>query len=399
MAVIRRKDSNGRVLQSGESQRKDGIYQYRYTYGGKRETVYAPNLNELRQKEKEIQALLDAGINYAAGTIDTIELVAKYINLRQGVRYSTRVGYQFVSNILKRETFCRKPIRDILASEAKAWMKKLFYEDGYGYSTLCAIKGIIAPAFRMAYEEDVIKKNPFDFDLSGVVPNNAKPRQALTDQELIDWLDFVKNDSTYRKYYDEFIVLLGTGLRVSEFCGLTLQDIDFDEMRIKVERQLARTRSGKFYVEKPKTKNGVRYIPMSPEVCESMQNIVQQRYSGGPEIIIDGVVGFLLLDRSHRPKVALHIENELRWCMKKYQKRYPNKKLPKITPHVLRHTFCTNMARNGMAIKNLQYLMGHSDVGTTLNIYTHSRYEDAAKEMLNIRVIDTDTKQNERRTG
>ena len=399
MAVIRRKDSNGRVLQSGESQRKDGIYQYRYTYGGKRETVYAPNLNELRQKEKEIQALLDAGINYAAGTIDTIELVAKYINLRQGVRYSTRVGYQFVSNILKRETFCRKPIRDILASEAKAWMKKLFYEDGYGYSTLCAIKGIIAPAFRMAYEEDVIKKNPFDFDLSGVVPNNAKPRQALTDQELIDWLDFVKNDSTYRKYYDEFIVLLGTGLRVSEFCGLTLQDIDFDEMRIKVERQLARTRSGKFYVEKPKTKNGVRYIPMSPEVCESMQNIVQQRYSGGPEIIIDGVVGFLLLDRSHRPKVALHIENERRWCMKKYQKRYPNKKLPQITPHVLRHTFCTNMARNGMAIKNLQYLMGHSDVGTTLNIYTHSRYEDAAKEMLNIRVIDTDTKQNERRTG
>ena len=399
MAVIRRKDSNGRVLQSGESQRKDGIYQYRYTYGGKRETVYAPNLNELRQKEKEIQALLGAGINYAAGTIDTIELVAKYINLRQGVRYSTRVGYQFVSNILKRETFCRKPIRDILASEAKAWMKKLFYEDGYGYNTLTAIKGVVAPAFRMAYEEDVIKRNPFDFDLTVVVPNNAKPRQALTDQQLTDWLNFVKNDTTYRKYYDEFIVLLGTGLRVSEFCGLTLQDIDFDEMRIKVERQLARTRSGKFYVEKPKTKNGVRYIPMSPEVCESMRNIVQQRYSGGPEILIDGVVGFLLLDRSHRPKVALHIENELRWCMKKYQKRYPNKKLPKITPHVLRHTFCTNMARNGMAIKNLQYLMGHSDVGTTLNIYTHSRYEDAAKEMLNIRVIDTDTKQNERRTG
>ena len=399
MAVIRRKDSNGRVLQSGESQRKDGIYQYRYIYGGKRETVYAPNLNELRQKEKEIQALLNAGINYAAGTIDTIELVAKYISLRQGVRYSTRVGYQFVSNILKRETFCRKPIRDILASEAKAWMKKLFYEDGYGYNTLTAIKGVVAPAFRMAYEEDVIKRNPFDFDLTVVVPNNARPRQALTDQELTDWLDFVKNDTTYRKYYDEFIVLLGTGLRVSEFCGLTLQDIDFHTKRIRVERQLARTRSGKFYVEKPKTKNGVRYIPMSPEVCESMQNIVQQRYSGGPEILIDGVVGFLLLDRSHRPKVALHIENELRWCMKKYQKRYPNKKLPRITPHVLRHTFCTNMARNGMAIKNLQYLMGHSDVGTTLNIYTHSRYEDAAKEMLNIRVIDTDTKQIERRTG
>lgn len=399
MAVVRRKDKKGRVLLSGESQRKDGTYQYRYTYGGKRETVYANNLNELRQKEKDIQELLDAGLNYAAGTIDIIGLVAKYVNLRQGVRYSTRIGYQFVSNILQREIFCRKPIRDILTSEAKAWMKKLFYEDGYGYSTLTAIKGVVAPAFKMAYEEDIIKKNPFDFDLSGVVPNNAKPRQALTDEELTDWLDFVKNDSTYRKYYDEFIVLLGTGLRVSEFCGLTLQDIDFHAKRIKVERQLARTRSGKYYVEKPKTKNGVRYVPMSTEVYESMRNIVQQRYSDGPEIIIDGVVGFLLLDRNHRPKVALHLENELRWCMKKYQKRNPNKKLPTITPHVLRHTFCTNMARSGMAVKNLQYLMGHSDVGTTLNIYTHARYEDAAKEMLNISVVDTNTEQKKRKIG
>ncbi|WP_300260076.1 site-specific integrase [uncultured Cloacibacillus sp.] len=399
MVVVRRKDKKGRVLLSGESQRKDGTYQYRYTYGGKRETVYANNLNELRQKEKDIQELLDAGLNYAAGMIDTIGLVAKYVNLRQGVRYSTRIGYQFVSNILERESFCRKPIRDILTSEAKAWMKKLFYEDGYGYSTLTAIKGVVSPAYRMAYEEDIIKKNPFDFDLSGVVPNNAKPRQALTDEELTDWLDFVKNDSTYRKYYDEFIVLLGTGLRVSEFCGLTLQDVDFHARRIWVERQLARTRSGKYYVEKPKTKNGVRYIPMSTEVYESMQNIVQQRYSGGPEIIIDGVVGFLLLDQNHRPKVALHIENELRWCMKKYQKQNPNKKLPTITPHVLRHTFCTNMARSGMAVKNLQYLMGHSDVGTTLNIYTHSRYEDVAKEMLNINVVDTNTEQKKRKIG
>ena len=96
---------------------------------------------------------------------------------------------------------------------------------------------------------------------------------------------------------------------------------------------------------------------------------------------------------------TIDIENELQWCMKKYQKRNPNKKLPTITPHVLRHTFCTNMARSGMAVKNLQYLMGHSDVGTTLNIYTHSRYEDAAKEMLNISVVDTNTEQKKRKIG
>ena len=53
-----------------------------------------------------------------------------------------------------------------------------------------------------------------------------------------------------------------------------------------------------------------------------------------------------------------------------------------MTPHILRHTFCTNMANRGMAVKNLQYIMGHSNVGTTLNIYTHSGYNEAAKDML-----------------
>ena len=399
MAVIRRKDSRGRVLHDGESERKDGVYQYRYTHNGKRHTIYAANLTALREKEKEIQDRLNSGVDYASGAISTLELVQKCVDLKQGARYTTRVSYDFALKRMKNEEFCQIPIREVLTSTAKEWIQKLYYEDGYSYNTVVNIKGIVNLAYQMAYEEDVIRKNPFSFRLRGLIPNNTKQKEALTEEEMAKWLNFLKNDANYCQYHDEMVVLAGTGLRISEFCGLTLQDIDFDEMRIKVERQLARTRSGKFYVEKPKTKNGVRYIPMSPEVCESMRNIVQQRYSGGPEIIIDGVVGFLLLDRSHRPKVALHIENELRWCMKKYQKRYPNKKLPKITPHVLRHTFCTNMARNGMAIKNLQYLMGHSDVGTTLNIYTHSRYEDAAKEMLNIRVIDTDTKQNERRTG
>lgn len=395
----RRKDRKGRVLQDGESQRKDGVYQYRYTYNGKRETIYASNLDELRKKKKKIQELLDAGVNYTDGKINTVDLVIKYTNLKQGVRYSTQVGYNFVLNILKREAFCQRPIREILTSEAKEWLKKLYYDDGYGYSTLTTIKGVVAPAFRMAFEEDVIKKNPFDFELTGVVPNNSKARKALTDDELRDWLSFVKNDNIYYKYYDEFIVLLGTGLRVSEFCGLTLSDLDFNGMRIRVERQLSRTRDGKLYIEKPKTKSGVRYIPMTPEVYESLKNLVAKRYSKGPEIIVDGVVGFLLLDIYHRPKVALHIENEIRWGMKKYRKLNPGKVIPNITPHVLRHTFCTNMARNGMAIKNLQYIMGHSDVGTTLNIYAHSRYEDAAKEMLNIEVINTDERQRKCKCG
>ena len=93
----KRKDHKGRILKTGESQRKDGIYQYRYTdCRGKRQCVYSPTLQELRQKEKEIQKQLDAGIDYEAGQITVIELLEKYISLKKGVRYNTQVGYQFV---------------------------------------------------------------------------------------------------------------------------------------------------------------------------------------------------------------------------------------------------------------------------------------------------------------
>lgn len=99
------------------------------------------------------------------------------------------------------------------------------------------------------------------------------------------------------------------------------------------------------------------------------------------ETIIDGYSGFLLLDKNDSPKVALHIENEIRRAMKKYQKLHPDKPLPHITPHVLRRAFCTNAANAGMDIKTLQYVMGHFDVGVTLNVYTHASYERAAEQM------------------
>lgn len=99
---------------------------------------------------------------------------------------------------------------------------------------------------------------------------------------------------------------------------------------------------------------------------------------------LTGYSNFIMIDKNGNPKVALHIENEMCWAIKKYKKLHPNKPLPHITPHVFRHTFCTNYANDGMDIKNLQYLMGHSDAGVTLNVYTHANYAHAADQMVKI---------------
>ena len=380
----KRKDNKGRILRTGESQRKDLIYQYRYTdIRGKRQTVYSSDLKELREKEKEIQKQLDDGIHYAAGKATVIALVERYISLKQGVRYNTKVGYNFVLNLIKKEDFGYRQIRDIRVSDAQKWIMKL-HEDGKGYSTITSVRGVVKPAFQMAYNEDIIRRNPFDFKLVDVVPNDSQKRIAMTEEQQTLWMEFIREDKTYSKYYDEFVVLLGTGMRVSEFCGLTKGDLDFGNRRIRVDHQLVRERGGKYYVEKTKTECGCRFIPMTEEVYQGLKNILAHRKQLKTEMIVDGYSGFIMLDKNGNPKVALHIENEMRWAMKKYKKLHPDSPLPHITPHVFRHTFCTNYANDGMDIKNLQYLMGHSDAGVTLNVYTHASYAHAAEQMAEI---------------
>ena len=380
----KRKDHKGRILKTGESQRKDLIYQYRYTdFRGKRQTVYAPTLQELRQKEKEIQKQIDDGIDYEAGQITVIELLEKYISLKKGVRYNTKVGYQFVLNLVKKEDFGYRKISTIKVSDAKLWFAKL-QKDGRGYSTITSVRGVIKPAFQMACDEDAVRKNPFVFKLTDAVVNDSEPRMALTEEQLETWMNFIKNDNTYSKYYDEFVVLLETGMRVSEFCGLTKKNLDFKNRRIQVDHQLVRERGGKYYVEETKTSSGCRFIPMTDTIYQSLKNMLARRPKVKKEVIVDGYSNFIMLDKNGNPKVALHIENEMRWAMQKYKKLYPDNPLPKITPHIFRHTFCTNYANSGMDIKDLQYLMGHSDAGVTLNVYTHASYAHAAEQMTRI---------------
>lgn len=379
----KRKDHKGRLLRTGESQRKDLTYQFRYTdVTGKRRTVYASDLQELRKKERAIQKEIDDGINYCEGNVTVIELLERYIALKQGVRHATKVGYNFVLNIAKKESFCYRTINTIRTSDAKLWLMKL-QKDGRGYSTITSIRGVVKPAFQMACDEDIIRKNPFDFPLTGVVVNDSKKRIALSREQQEIFMNFVKGDDHYCRYYDEFNVLLGTGMRVSEFCGLTISDLDFENRRIFVEKQLLKEKGGVYHVEKTKTESGVRYIPMSDEVCQSLKNILARRQKPKKEMLIDGYAGFLLLDKNGNPKVGLHLDHHMQWTMKKYR-RTQQIPLPTITPHVLRHTFCTNMANAGMDLKSLQYLMGHSDAGVTMNVYTHASYDHAEKSMQKI---------------
>lgn len=396
MSEVRR-DNKGRKLFNGESQRKDGKYEYKYQDAwGKRKTVYSWKLTptdrvpagkrddiSLREKIKQIQKDLNSNITPDGGNFTVLELVEKYISQKTGVRHNTRSNYNFVVNVIKKEAFGQKRIDKIKVSDAKEWLIKMQQIDGRGYSSIHTIRGVVRPAFQMAVDDDLLVKNPFEFQLNTVVVNDSVTREAITRQQERDFLEFVKNDKHFCKYYDGIYILFKTGLRISEFVGLTKKNLDFENNRIIVDHQLQRTRDMKYIIEDTKTESGERMVPMTPEVKEAFQRILANRKNPKIEPMVDGYSGFLFLDKNGRPMVALHWEKYFQHIREKYNKIY-RIQMPEVTPHVCRHTFCSNMAKSGMNPKTLQYIMGHSDISVTLNTYTHLNYNDAEEEMQKI---------------
>ena len=172
-------------------------------------------------------------------------------------------------------------------------------------------------------------------------------------------------------------------MRISEFTGLTIRDIDLKNREINIDHQLQRKRDGTYVIVPTKTNAGTRVLPMSMEVYQSCKHIIENRQPPRVEPIIEGVSGFLFFDKNDMPMVSLHWEHYFKHICQKYNKIY-KVQMPKVTPHVCRHTYCSNMARSGMNPKTLQYLMGHSDIGVTLNTYTHLGLEDAKEEIRKI---------------
>ena len=393
----KRRDNRNRILREGEYQRTDGRYRYRYIdEDGKEKNVYSWRLDKndptpkgkkrepsLREKEKQIQADLFDHIVTRGGNYTVVELVEKYVSLKTGVAHNTRAGYKTVINILKKEAFGKQRIDKVRLSDAKAWLIKLQQVDGRGYSSIHSIRGVLRPAFQMAVDDDLIRKNPFGFELASVIVNDSVTREAITRKQERDLLKFIKEDKHFCRYYDAIFILFNTGLRISEFCGLTISDIEFDQKRIKVDHQLQRTSQMQYVIQAPKTESGIRYVPMSEEVVACFRRILANRVAPKVEPMVDGHAGFLFLDKNDRPMVALHWEKYMQHIVEKYNKIY-RIQMPKVTPHVCRHTFCSNMAKSGMNPKHLQYIMGHSDISVTLNVYTHVQFDDAQAELLRV---------------
>ena len=395
-----RRDKKHRVLRRGESIRADGKYQFKYHVEGKPKFVYSWKLEptdplpvgkkpclSLRELEKQIGYDLDQPVEALGKKMTVLELVERYLETKVGVRPSTKMNYNYVLNILKGEEFAKKKISQIKTSDAKLFLIKLQKEDGRGYSSVATIRGVLRPAFQMAVDDDFLVKNPFGFQLVGVVINDTIIKEAISRDQMRKFLKFVHDDVVYCKYYEVVYILFHTGMRISEFCGLTIKDIDFEDRIINIDHQLHRDSNMNLSINPTKTNAGTRKLPMTEDVAEMFRAIIDDRPKPKIEPMIDGYSGFLFLDGEGLPLVAMHWEHRFNHMVHRYNEIY-KVQMPNITPHICRHTYCTNMARSGMNPKTLQYLMGHSDIGVTMNTYTHLGLDAARDEMIRMEELE-----------
>ena len=390
-----RKDDKGRKLHTGEQQRKDGIYLYRYTdVAGKRQTVYAGDLPELRIKEKQIQKDLDdnllTDVSVKKMTLNT--LFDRYMSMKS-LTEATKFNHQRLwNNHVKNEIGNIKVIQ-LRPSHIKGFYKKLS-EQNYSKSTIKLLHTMIFPALEMAVDDDIIRKNPAKNAMSAEFGREAKKKEILTVEQQERLFQFLASSNVYNVYIPMFTVLLEIGLRCGELIGLTWKDVSFVDKTLFVNHQLIYKNYGdgcKFHISSPKTQAGIRNIPLTEKVIKAFTEQKKLNFALGRccEEEIDGYSDFVFIAKTGRPYMPSAVNSVIYNVIKSYNKeelllaekeqREPVL-IPKVSVHCFRHTACTNMARNEMNIKVVQYLMGHSDSSMTLDVYNHLNNESDVRE-------------------
>ena len=402
----KRRDSKNRVLQNGESQRKDGKYEFKYVdVNGTRRSAYSWKLVatdkvpegkrcelSLREMEKQIRRDLEDGIStHTANSITLNELFDTYMSTKE-LKQSTRTNYMYMYKNYVSNVIGKRRIGSIKYSDIKKFYNSLILEKKFKPNSMEIINTILHPVFTMAVRDGYIRTNPSDGVMAEIKKSHnwEKPkRHALTEEQQALFIDFLTESKNYNHWLPLMTVFLGTGCRVGELIGLTWDDCDFTEGIITINHNLVYRQqdSGKceMHITTPKTESGKRIVPMFEAVRKALlQEKKEQMRNGFNSTIIDGYSGFVFTNRYgyvHNPQTINRAikriytacnEQEIERAKKEHRQPVL---IPHFSVHNLRHTFCTRFCENETDLKIIQEIMGHSDITTTMNIYNEATKE------------------------
>ena len=412
----RKRDNKGRILRQGERQREDGRYEYRYKdIKGYTRSVYSWKLVEtdkvpfgkksgqsLRELEKQVRRDVEDGLNSFSAQKTTLNaFFDSYIETKYELKQSTRTNYKYMYKKYVQDDFGLKDIASIKYSDFKKFYIHLIKDIGFKPNSMEIIHTILHPIFTTAVRDSLIRINPTDGVMAEIKKSHdwEKPkRHALTESQQSAFVSYTANNKKYQHWLPVFTVLLGTGCRVGEVVGLRWEDCDFENNIISINHNLIYRLqdSGKceYHITTPKSKSGIRIIPMLSEVKQALfQERANQLETGFNHTTIDGYSGFIFQNRYGECLNAHCINRAIERIRKDYNKeeikmasneqREPEL-IPHFSAHNLRHTFCTRFCENETNLKIIQEIMGHADISTTMNIYNEATKEKKIESFANL---------------
>lgn len=368
---------NGKELGKGITQRKDGLYQARFTNRfGKRQTLYATTITEITKKLRDEQYKDEKQINVIDNTITLDEWYEKWITTcKKHCRDTTKRTYAVQYNRLRKSLGWRK-----LTNLNLIVLQEAFNELATDKMRKDC-KALLVDILNRAVETELIVKN-IAVGINPYIDNEEKDeKRILSDDEVKILLETSKDG----QLYPFFKVALGTGMRIGEILGLTWDCVDFENGIIDVQKTLCYLSNDGVAIyefHSPKTKAGKRQIPMTREV----QNILMEQKLRKERIAIRhnprvGMEDLVFCSKTNNPINEANIRGAIRYLVEKINKANPNLNFQPLTPHGLRHTFATKAIAKGMKPKTLQKILGHNSLQMTMDLYCHVEQNTLREEM------------------
>ncbi len=396
--MIRRKDNKNRVLKEGEYQRTNGTFEYKWRdKRGKRRSVYAKTLEELREKEVDIMRDTLDGIRADKNDLTVNDLYYKWVQLKRGLKANTIQFYKYLYVRYVESSIGNTHIVDLKRSDVKAFYNHLADKYHFKFKTISSIHAVLRQVLELGVEDEYLRYNPADNALRELKKacEATEKKRALTIAEQNVFEEYLSKWNKHHRCRPVFIVMLYTGMRVGEAAGLRWEDVDFEKGVINVNHTLAyyKKSDGKcsFAINTPKSKSGERSIPMLPKVREALieEKQYQQMINVTCKSVIDGYTNFIFVNQFGNVQSQIAINRELHHIIKDCNKEILSKGeknpvlLPTFTNHSLRHTFTTRMCEAGINVKAMQDILGHADAETTLQIYADATEEMKKTELIN----------------
>lgn len=363
------KDLKGKKLPVGICQRKDGLYTARFTSkSGRRVEKFFKKPNEAK-KWLEDAKYEDKHNNIGASSQMTVDAWFDYWikEVKQPtVRWNTVRNYTERYNINIKPYLGNMVISDVKPMHCQNVLNAM--KDDYKGSTIEQARIAMCSMFYYAMINGIIPVSPVNKMVK--LPKKVEKKvRFLTVDEQKKFLAQAEGSA----YYYQFLLILQTGLRTGELVGLKWEDLDFENRKIHISRSMEfRYGYQEFKIGEPKSKHGYRTVPMTQIAYDLLK--IKESQKDTRYVCDEKYKDFVFLCRKGSPVKNSTYDTALYKLTEKAG-------IDHFSMHTLRHTFATRCIEAGMRPKTLQEILGHANIGVTMNLYVHNTEEEKEKEI------------------